>query len=427
VNDQPVLTPPKALDLFVQAATLLFTNGQTTERTVQAVARLGTALGFAVQLFPTWDTLTVRLDEGNDTHTAVVAALPLGVDMARVSAVVALIDQVCACRLTPAAALAALEAVKRIPPVSTFRFAAMAGVGAAALGAIFGAAHIRSLALIGLSDGIGGWLRRELAKLGHNPLVQPFFAALLAGGIGAAANRFQLTTAQQLIALCPCMVLVPGPHLLNAAIDLMRARIALGIARLTYATLVIFAICAGLLTGLSVGGTVLPPSAALHTAPLAADMVAAGLAVAAYGTFFSMPWRMLPLPVVVGMLAHSLRWVLMTGFGAGAASGALIACLVVGAVVTPIAERLRLPFAGLAFASVVSLMPGVFLFRMAGGLVELAVHGSGAGPEMLAAVVTDGVTALMVVLAMTVGLIAPKMLIERFFPNESDAASIAGR
>ena len=39
---------------------------------------------------------------------------------------------------------------------------------------------------------------------------------------------------------------------------------------------------------------------------------------------------------------------------------------------TPIADYLRLPFAGLAFASVVSLIPGVFLFRMAGGMVELA-------------------------------------------------------
>ena len=40
-----------------------------------------------------------------------------------------------------------------------------------------------------------------------------------------------------LIAVCPCMVLVPGPHILNGAIDLMRTRVALGIARLGYAGL----------------------------------------------------------------------------------------------------------------------------------------------------------------------------------------------
>jgi uncharacterized membrane protein YjjB (DUF3815 family) len=37
-------------------------------------------------------------------------------------------------------------------------------------------------------------------------------------------------------------------------------------------------------------------------------MIAAGVAVAAFSIFFSMPWRMLGWPVAVGMLAHALRW-----------------------------------------------------------------------------------------------------------------------
>jgi hypothetical protein len=40
------------------------------------------------------------------------------------------------------------------------------------------------------------------------------------------------------------MVLVPGPHILNGAIDLARTRIALGIARLTYASVIVLLICA---------------------------------------------------------------------------------------------------------------------------------------------------------------------------------------
>ena len=59
-------------------------------------------------------------------------------------------------------------------------------------------------------------------------------------------------------------------------------------------------------------------------------------------------------------------------------------------------------------------MPGVFLFRMAGGLLELAAQGSAAGPQLLIPLVTDGVTALLIVLAMTIGLIVPRMLIEWF-------------
>jgi uncharacterized membrane protein YjjB (DUF3815 family) len=141
------------------------------------------------------------------------------------------------------------------------------------------------------------------------------------------------------------------------------------------------------------------------------------VAVAAYGTFFSMPWRMLPIPVLIGMLAHALRWLLMTLAGASPELGALVACLLVGTLATPIADRLRLPFAGFAFASVVSLIPGVFLFRMAGGLVELVSLGVAARPELALAAMADGATALLILLAMTVGLIAPKMAIEHLLPD----------
>ena len=57
--------------------------------------------------------------------------------------------------------------------------------------------------------------------------------------------------------------------------------------------------------------------------PLWQDVIAAGVAVAAYSVFFSTPLNMLPWPVAVGMLAHALRWVALTVFGFGVATGAL--------------------------------------------------------------------------------------------------------
>jgi uncharacterized membrane protein YjjB (DUF3815 family) len=210
------------------------------------------------------------------------------------------------------------------------------------------------------------------------------------------------------------MVLVPGPHLLNGAIDLARARIALGASRIGYASLITLMICTGLLLGLSFGGVTLPVSGPSHPVPLGYDVIAAGVAVAAYGTFFAMPWRMLPIPILIGMLAHASRWAIISVAGGSVETGALVACLVVGTIITPIADRLRLPFAGLAFASVVSLIPGVFLFRMAGGMVVLVTLGPQA-PQELVQVVADGTTAILIILAMTFGLIVPKMCIEHFY------------
>jgi uncharacterized membrane protein YjjB (DUF3815 family) len=237
---------------------------------------------------------------------------------------------------------------------------------------------------------------------------------LLAGIVGAVAARLELSSVLHLVAVCPCMVLIPGPHLLNGTIDLARARVALGASRIGYASLIILMICMGLLLGLSFGAVSLPVSGPSYPVPLKYDVIAAGVAVAAYSTFFAMPWRMVPIPVVIGMLAHAARWATISVAGASVETGALVACLVVGTIVSPIADRLRLPFAAFAFASVVSLLPGVFLFRMAGGVVSLTARAGSASPELLVHTIADGTTAFLIILVMTFGLIVPRMCIKPF-------------
>jgi hypothetical protein len=44
---------------------------------------------------------------------------------------------------------------------------------------------------------------------------QPFCAALLAGLISGLTARYQLSAALRLVVVCPCLVLVPDPHILN--------------------------------------------------------------------------------------------------------------------------------------------------------------------------------------------------------------------
>jgi uncharacterized membrane protein YjjP (DUF1212 family) len=356
-------------DLILRLAQVLHTNGQSTDETLSAARRLGQCLAVSGSIVPRWGELLLHAQDGDSQLTTVAVADPTGIDMHRVAASLRALDDMCGRRHSPSGATfrtalvretrsssapvattpvsdgpsgsmadctsnslasqtalaTCLEAIARSPATPTWLFALAASAGAAALSVLFGVEHVTPVALIAVSAAIGAVLRRTIARYSDNSLLQPFCAALVAGVLGAFAVRLDLSSSLRLVAVCPCLILVPGPHVLNGAMDLIAARIHLG---------------------------------------------------------------------------------------AGVATGALVACLFVGAVLTPVARRHHMPFAAVGFAAVVSMMPDVFLFRLASGLVQLA-DASSASLALFGAAISDAITAATVILAMAAGLIVPKLAIGR--------------
>jgi uncharacterized membrane protein YjjP (DUF1212 family) len=407
------MTLQERCDLVLAFARVLFINGQATEQTKSAPERLAQALGLRATLMPRWGELQLVSDDTQATLVTQAEANPTGVEMDRVASTMSAIDDIASGRLNPDAAMKTIDDIARSPPAPMWLFALAGAAGALAMAVIYGVQHVPAAVMIFVSAGAGAFLRRALGQLSTNLFLQPFCAAALAGVIGGLAVRYDLSSSLRLVAVCPCMVLVPGPHFLNSALDLFRGRIALGGARLIYAGLIVVAIAVGLLLGLALLGVSLPTEPAGRAVPVWQDVIAAGVVVAAFSVFYSTPLRLLPWPVAVGMLAHPLRWMALTQFGFGVANGALVACIVVALIIAPVSRRTHLPFAAIGFASVVSMMPSVYLFRMTSGLLQIAT-GSQTSLELLRATAADGLIAATIILAMSLGLIVPKLAVDYF-------------
>lgn len=394
----------EALGTILRAAVLLHDNGQSTSMTLTAVQRLSAGLGQPAVVIPGWTSVTAYDPRRGGRNVLVGETHPTAVNMRRVAALMRAVDDAETRPLQRDEIERAINTAAGLPASSDLTFVTACGVGAAALAVVFGAADVRTVALIAVAAALGGALRRLLARVGSGALLQVFAAALIAGVAGAVAGETGLTAAIGLIAVCPAMVLVPGPQILIGAMDLLAARMSLALARLGYGLLILSVIAVGLVLGLQLTGQSLPLASPPADVPLVYDVLAAGVAAACYPVFFSMPYRLVGWPVVAGMAAHAVHWWAMAGGHLSLPVAALLACLLVGAILTPVAYVKQLPFAAIGFAAVVALVPGMFVFRVVAGLTELAVQPS---QQVLLDVVSNGSVAALTVVSMAVGLAVP--------------------
>lgn len=138
----------------------------------------------------------------------------------------------------------------------------------------------------------------------------------------------------------------------------------------------------------------------------------AAAAVLGFAMVFAVPRRTLPGIMALAVGAHLLRSLCLSQ-GAALPLASFVAALAVGFVATVVAPRTGQATAIYAFAPVIPLIPGTYMFNALIGLLDLTSGTGGASSVIVDNVVVDISVATLTIIALAVGTIGPTLLVGR--------------
>jgi uncharacterized membrane protein YjjP (DUF1212 family) len=404
-HDNPAEPGEAALRFMQMTARLLLEYSTRAEVLKRQIDRLAKHFGDGVLTVVGYRDVTLLTADNRSFHAHVPE---LRINVAVSSGMLSLIDDLCANQIGLDEANRRLQILERTPPNhAPWLLALIFGVAASALAWLL-RADWGAIAVSGASAGLGVIARQELGKHHVMLFALPFAAAFIGAVLGGIVIRLGLTETPGLCLIVPALMLVPGPHLIHSIENALENHMQSAMNRMLLAVSILVAAGLGILLGarLTLGSMTvhMAPSAEMQlTLPL--DVTLAGLAACGFGAFYNSPWRVLWVSILCGMVGHGIRYVSMDqGLTQGVAT--LLACLAIGVLAGLAGDRLRLPFAAIAFAGAVPMMPGVFIYQSFAGSLQMAAAGSAVDPTLAATTMMLSFRAAFIVGAMAIGLLA---------------------
>ncbi|HYV35273.1 MAG TPA: threonine/serine exporter family protein [Gemmataceae bacterium] len=309
--------------------------------------------------------------------------------------------------LKAAEALAQLRRVEADTPRHS-RGVAMVilGSAAASLAGLLGA-DAAAAAVAGLATGLGLLARQELGRRQFSLLMVPLTAAFIGAVLGGLAIRLDWTRTPALVLVVPALMLVPGPHLINGLLDLIDNYLPMSLARLGLAVGILLASALGIALGVEItlpGPLPHQRGADVDRLNLVTDMVLAGVVTCGFAVFYNATWRQVGMAAVGGMAGNGFRFLgLEAGFSLEVAT--FLGGLAVGVISGWMARSNKTPFAVIAFAGAVTMMPGLHIYRALGGFLQLARLTNETDPAAMAGTLGNASQACLVVGGLALGLI----------------------
>lgn len=410
-------------ELLAYAGRLLLEYNESTgaiHRTLTATARAITDRDCNVVV--SYDGVAVSL--GGD-RPVLMPIRELRYNAALQARVHTILSQVRRGELDPATGLAELKRAEALtPPHSRLLSAIVLGIAAASLAGLLGADR-SAVFVVGLATAFGLIVRQALGRHHFSLLTLPLSAAFMGAALGGLAIRLGWTRTPGLALIVPSLMLIPGPHLINGILDLVDNYVPMCVARLALASGIIVASALGIVLGIEVtlsGPPIAEQAASTDHLNIFSDMFLAGIVTCGFAVFYKTAWTHIGMTTVGGILGHGLRF-LASEAGWSLEAATFLGGFTVGLVSAWIARSYKAPFAVIAFAGAVTMMPGVQIYRALAGSLQLARRQSETELSTIASTLGDALQSCLVVGALALGLIIAQRAVMLLAGKTNSAAS----
>lgn len=395
-------------DVILRAGALMLGAGTSSRRVKETMRQVGRALDIdGMQAQITLNEIVLTVQRRGIFRTQVAEVASPGVNADRIAALQQF-GQDLPAHMTVAEVEERLDVVASRPPQYTVPMRAV-GAGAACAGFAFlnngGPVEAGCAALAAF---LGQYLRLKLLHRKLSQLAVVLLASVVAGAVylgltWALSHGIGLVSERQVTGLTSAVLfLIPGFPLITAALDLARLDLAAGMSRVTYAALVTVAAALGtwaVADWADVLPTAAPPLGLPPAMLLLMRVVATFVGVCGFAVVFNSPPRVAAASGVIATIANTPR-LYAVDFGMPPQAAAALATLLLGLVAYLAGRTLKLPRIILSVPAVVIMVPG------AAAYAGLVYFNEGRVLEAL----SHGLTAILVVVGMAVGLAAARML-----------------
>ena len=292
------------------------------------------------------------------------------------------------------------------------RLGLAAGFACAAFTFLLGGGPVEMLCAF-IGAGIGNFLRSRL--IGRHLAMYLCIVASVAlaclcyiGSLRLLEHVFSISGGHEAGYVCSMLFIIPGFPFITSGIDLAKQDMRSGLERLTYAVIIV-TIATITAWGMSMALDIKPgaftelglPPALLLVLRLAASFVG----VFGFSIMFNSPVKMAASAAVIGSIANTLRLELVDFTGLPAAAAAFVGALTAGLLASLLMKRLGYPRISVTVPSIVIMVPGLYLYRAVYNIGEMSLTLS--APWL--------VSALLIIIALPLGLIFARIITDRSF------------